>query len=65
MIKNKKLAEWVQEVAAMCRPDHIHWCDGSERGIPTDVAVNGPRRHRDVDGCLQAAQQHLCSITPR
>ena len=30
MIKNKKLAEWVQEVAAMCRPDHIHWCNGSE-----------------------------------
>ena len=49
MIKNKKLAEWVQEVATMCRPDHVHWCDGSE-GIPTDDAVNGPRRHRDVDG---------------
>ena len=30
MIKNKKLAEWVQEVATMCRPDHIHWCNGSE-----------------------------------
>jgi phosphoenolpyruvate carboxykinase (GTP) len=29
MTKNKKLAEWVQEVAAMCRPDQIHWCDGS------------------------------------
>jgi phosphoenolpyruvate carboxykinase (GTP) len=29
MVKNKKLSEWVQEVAAMCRPDQIHWCDGS------------------------------------
>ncbi len=29
MIKNKKLSEWVQEVAGVCRPDRIHWCNGS------------------------------------
>ncbi|HTY24214.1 MAG TPA: phosphoenolpyruvate carboxykinase (GTP) [Desulfomonilaceae bacterium] len=29
MIKHKKLAEWVQQVAGLCRPDRIHWCDGS------------------------------------
>jgi phosphoenolpyruvate carboxykinase (GTP) len=27
--RNKKLALWVEEVAQMCRPDKIHWCDGS------------------------------------
>ncbi len=27
--RNKQLAQWVEEVAQMCRPDKIHWCDGS------------------------------------
>src|SRR6059036_509008 len=30
-IKNKKLLNWVEEVAAMCRPDRVHLCDGSEQ----------------------------------
>jgi len=28
--KNKKLLEWVEEVAALTQPDAIEWCDGSE-----------------------------------
>ncbi len=27
---NGKLNEWVREVAALCRPARIHWCDGSQ-----------------------------------
>jgi phosphoenolpyruvate carboxykinase (GTP) len=27
--KNKKLIEWVEEVAKLTTPDRIHWCDGS------------------------------------
>jgi phosphoenolpyruvate carboxykinase (GTP) len=29
LTQNRKLLEWVEEVAELTRPDSIHWCDGS------------------------------------
>jgi phosphoenolpyruvate carboxykinase (GTP) len=28
--KNAKLTAWVNQIAEMCQPDKVHWCDGSE-----------------------------------
>ncbi len=29
-VKNQRLVDWVDEVAALCEPEQVHWCDGSK-----------------------------------
>lgn len=29
-VKNEKLRSWVSEMTALCKPDQVHWCDGSQ-----------------------------------
>ncbi|MDR7152140.1 phosphoenolpyruvate carboxykinase (GTP) [Hydrogenophaga palleronii] len=29
-VKNARLIAWVADMAALCQPDRIHWCDGSQ-----------------------------------
>jgi phosphoenolpyruvate carboxykinase (GTP) len=29
-VKNERLREWVADMVELCKPDHIHWCDGSQ-----------------------------------
>jgi phosphoenolpyruvate carboxykinase (GTP) len=32
---NKLLTKWVEELAQLCKPDQVHWCDGSEAEYQT------------------------------
>jgi len=41
LVKNQSLLQWVDEIAALCKPDKIHWCDGSQEEYDrlTDLLV--------------------------
>ncbi len=29
-VNNTKLRNWVKKIVALCKPDQVHWCDGSQ-----------------------------------
>ena len=43
-VRHERLKEWVVEIAELCKPDRIHWCDGSEeenRAICDELVKSG------------------------
>ena len=38
-VKNPQLIDWVARMAALCKPERIHWCDGS----PAEYRRSGRR----------------------
>ena len=34
-VKNKQLLEWVEDMAKLCKPDSVYWCNGSDEEYHT------------------------------
>lgn len=39
MTNNKKLLAWVKQMAEMCEPDKIVWCNGSDEEYQTMLRI--------------------------
>ncbi|MFQ5990127.1 MAG: phosphoenolpyruvate carboxykinase, partial [Candidatus Methylomirabilales bacterium] len=79
MTVNQSVQRWVNEVAQMCRPEDVVWCDGSEdehrRLLEAAVRVGDliPLNEKELPGCYLhrsdptdvARTEHLTFICSR
>ncbi len=79
MTRHKEAAKWVQDMVALCKPDQVVWCDGSEeeRQRLTEQAVATGEMHlldqEKLPGCVLhrtaendvARTEHLTFICTR
>jgi phosphoenolpyruvate carboxykinase (GTP) len=40
VIKHQKLQKWVDEIAALCTPDKVYWCNGSQEEYDTMIRIS-------------------------
>ncbi len=61
--KNKKLQAWVDKMAALCQPDNIVWCDGSDKEWDDmwDIMVKGGTA-RKINEAKRPNSYHVNSI---
>lgn len=58
MTKHQKLLKWVDEVAAMTKPENIYWCDGSQKEydemikVMVDEGLAIPLNEKKRPGCV-------------
>ncbi len=79
LTENKQVINWVQEMAELCKPDRVAWCDGSEaeknrltaEAVSTDELVEldqqklpGCYYHRSAENDV-ARTEHLTFICSR
>ncbi len=67
---NQKLLQWVDEMAALCTPDKVEWCDGSQEEYDRlcQLLVDGgtltPARRRQASrqllGHLRSGRRRTC-----
>lgn len=63
-IKNQKLRRWVEQNAALCKPDKIHWCDGSQAeydALCADMVKTGTFTELDE---TKRPNSYFCSSDP-
>ncbi len=55
MTKNKKLLAWVDEMVKLCKPDSVHWCDGTQKEFRQMAEIlmrNGTCKRAKRENCF-------------
>ena len=73
MTNHRKLQRWVEEIAALCRPKEIHWCDGSrseydalcERMVTDGTAVRLDADRRPNSFLIQSDPADVARVEDR